>query len=624
MTAQPTAVAVSEADAAAALPYPGEDPAALDTVAARITGAIVALAGAAETVDAVRSALPAAWVGAAARTGAAEVDRVRSALDDGAERLYQARSALFRCADRLREVRVSVDRLRIDWRRAEGSVRALEQALTTVVEPTQRPVLADQHRAGVVRRGLAVSGGAAAVARADAATLDCRSALAATISGDEVYVPGRGVITADLGAALGTASMVSDDHFRAVLARLDDDAARWAALGSSAQAFALATAGPLPAANGNPAMLAAWWSSRNWAEQQAVVHDVPGAVGATDGLPTSIRDQANRLVLDLRDRQIQQALDAGDPTLAGIAPAATTPTGAAAPGDRALATAMALGLLRQEQTRIADLRARLAAPVGQPLLLMAVDTAGRGRAVVAVGDPDTAQHVATYVPGTGSDLGGLQSELDRVRAWTEGVGATGGGSTAGVVWLGYDSPPGLSAAAYDAYADTGAPALIAYQQGLRAAHQGAPARNVVIGHSYGALVVAAASTGGHVLDADGILLVGPVGLEVDTVTDLHLEGVPPEDMGDRVVSMLHRNDLISLTGVVHGGVPYSSSFGARVVVTDAVGGLDGWDLLGGGGAVLWDLVSDGLDAHGAYQDPGSVEQRVTSAFIAGRLRFPPR
>lgn len=614
---------VSAAESVAALPYPGEEPDAVDAVADRITDAILLLATLVDTMDGVRTALPDAWLGTAARAGSAEVERIRRALDDGTERLYRARSALFGCADGLRSIRAGVDQLRHDWRRDEGTVRALDHALAVTTDPAQHAVLADQRRAADVRRGLAVRGGQAAVTRADERTLTCRSALTATVSGALVFVPGRGVVPADLGTALGTGTLVGDDHLRSGFAGPDADETRWAALGENAQAFALVTAGPFPPAGG-PTRLAAWWTSRSWAEQQAVLHADPRAVGSTDGLPVTARDQANRLVLDGRERQIQAALDAGDPVRAGVVIDPLDP--GVYLGGAALARGLALGALRREQDTIGLVRSELGSLRSQPLYLIDADLTGRGRAVVSIGNPDTAAHVATYVPGAASDVDGLGGELDRVQAWADGTAEFTARSTAGVVWLGYDSPRDVIEAAHDSYADAGAPALVAFQQGLRAAHQGAPSRNVVIGHSYGALTVAAASTGGNVLAADGLLLIAPVGLEVGSVTDLHLDGVPPEEMGDRVVSMLHRNDLIQASTVAHPGVPYDSAFGARVIVTDPYGSADDglwrWDLTGVTGAV--DGILDAVGAHGDYQQPGSVEQRLASAFLAGELRFGPR
>lgn len=612
-------VRVAAAEGAAALPYPGDEPPAVTAAADRLFDAAQQLDALRDALSDARNALPGAWRGAAATTGATEVDTVRTALDDGIGRLYQARGALLNAADQLAAVRGDIDVIRSDWCRAEGSVRAADLLLGLAVDPVASAALHEVRREADGRRQLAVAGWAAAVARSDSVAAGCSAALQASVSGPPVYRAGRGVVTADLGGVLGTERMISDDFFRSNLVRATDDGSAWAALGSSAQQFALAAAGELPA-TGSPASVAAWWNSRSPTEQQAVLHADPQAVGAADGIPADTRNQANLLYLDRRAQTVAAALDAADPTLAGVAWSWSGPTGPS-PADEAVGLATGLAVLRHEGEAIARLRSQLQTPRSQPVYLLAVDPVGRGEAVIAIGNPDTADDVATYVPGTGSDLEGLGGDLDRVQAWADGTQELSSSSTAVVAWLGYESPPGLTAAAHDTYADAAAPALVAFQQGLRASHQGQPSRNTVVAHSYGAMVVSAAASGDRSLAADRLVLVGATGMEVGSVVDLHLDEVPPEDMSARVFAIRHENDPIRFTTMVHGDSPYDAAFGTSVTITDPVAvSLDSfappdWPLAIG----LW--AGSELTAHSAYQEPGTAEQQLISSIIAG---VPPR
>jgi pimeloyl-ACP methyl ester carboxylesterase len=62
-----------------------------------------------------------------------------------------------------------------------------------------------------------------------------------------------------------------------------------------------------------------------------------------------------------------------------------------------------------------------------------------------------------------------------------------------------------------------------FQDGLRASHEGPPARQTVLGHSYGSLVVGtAAATPG--LAADSVVFVGSPGVGVDSASRLHVPG----------------------------------------------------------------------------------------------------
>ena len=129
MTGSVSPQPVPWAEGAAALPYPGDDPAAVETVAARLFDTAQHLARAGDALFDARTALPGAWRGTAADTGDAEMVLVRGALDEGTGRLYRARGALFDVADALTAARDEVDRLRHDWLSAEGQVRALREAI---------------------------------------------------------------------------------------------------------------------------------------------------------------------------------------------------------------------------------------------------------------------------------------------------------------------------------------------------------------------------------------------------------------------------------------------------------------------------------------------------------------
>ncbi len=626
MTAPVEHGTVSWAEGAAALPYPGDDPTAVETVAARLFDTAQHLARTGDALFDARTALPAAWRGTAADTGDAELSRVRTAVDEGTGRLYRARGALFDVADTLTAARLEVDRLRVGWLAAEGEVRGLR--LTIQLAGAAGTGLQDALRLAELRRDGVVADWRDVVARVDAGAAAATRTLLATISGAPVFRAGRGTVTGDLGSALGTDGMVSDDVFRSGLRRAPDADTAWAGLGPAAQAFGLAAAGPLPA---SPAARAVWWRGRSWTEQQAVLHADPGAVGAADGLPAAIRHQANLLALQRREAALDAALAVGDPALAGrpvTVDAARYGRGygisAGVDSDEhatAAATAMALAALRTEKATITAVRTQLSTPRSRPLYLLAVDPAGRGTAVVAIGDPDGAAAVATYVPGTGSDAGTLGAELDRADAWGSGAAEFGTHDVSTIAWIGYAAPSDVGVAAFDASADAAAAALVGFQQGLRVAHRGRPARATVVAHSYGGLVVAAAATGGRSLAADQLVLVASTGLEVDAVSDLRLDGVPAAEMGERVHAVRHENDAIRHTEPVHGGDPYDPAFGAEVTITGARTVMPAW-------WEAFDVLPDPLDAwdavaaHSAYQEPGSVEQRLISAEIVGRPGVP--
>ncbi|MFI5935678.1 alpha/beta hydrolase [Actinoplanes sp. NPDC051494] len=211
-----------------------------------------------------------------------------------------------------------------------------------------------------------------------------------------------------------------------------------------------------------------WWERLGPAQRDQALATHPGRLGSLDGIPAAARDRANRLLLD-------------------------------------------------EEGQLA---ARLAAGDGPRAYLMGVDPAGDGRAVVALGDPDRAGAVLTHVPGMTADLASFDGELARAeRVAVRAAEMAPQSATSTIMWLGYDAPDGIVQAASPAQAISGADGLRRFQDGLRATHQGGPARQTVLGHSYGSLVVgeAAARPG---LAADSVVFVGSPGVGVDSAAEL--------------------------------------------------------------------------------------------------------
>lgn len=157
-----------------------------------------------------------------------------------------------------------------------------------------------------------------------------------------------------------------------------------------------------------------------------------------------------------------------------------------------------------------------------PHQLLSFDPAGDGRLVEVLGDLGRAQHLAVFVPGTGSDLARYSSSFDRMLPF-----ARADPSLAVVLWQNadhpdqpFDDPPVLAvphlgqlpdqlvryvrehvfAAALRDSADVAGPVLAADVAGLRVAAPVAAADLTVLGHSYGGSIVGSAEAHGMVAD----------------------------------------------------------------------------------------------------------------------------
>ncbi|GAA0503063.1 hypothetical protein GCM10011581_27010 [Saccharopolyspora subtropica] len=314
-----------------------------------------------------------------------------------------------------------------------------------------------------------------------------------------------------------------------------------------------------------PAAVHAMWTSLSASQRADLIDRYPQMVGNTNGVPVVFRDEANRRLLatsreDVRSkleeiRQAQRQLsDPKDPMARQLAEQVTQ--------------------LNEALDGITDLETSLGQ--SEKYLIGFDPTAdSRGRAIVAHGNPDTADHVMTYVPGTFSDLGGVNGDLNNNQAIYDRAQqlAPPGQKVATIVWEGYESPPNLGEAASEHYANNAKQDLSDFQQGLRVTHEGQPSHNTILGHSYGSTVVGYASRD-HGVYADDIAFLGSPGVGVDHAHDL---GVPPE----HVWSGTSEADAIKYAGVPplfdeldgiddqrFGISPSDPSFGAQTIPTD--------------------------------------------------------
>ncbi|MFU8871820.1 alpha/beta hydrolase [Micromonospora sp. SL4-19] len=265
-----------------------------------------------------------------------------------------------------------------------------------------------------------------------------------------------------------------------------------------------------PSSGAGPAEVSRWWAGLTPAERRWLVGHEPARIGCLDGVPVTARDQANRLLLAGQ----REELAARRRRLLGPLP----------PGPAELARLARLARVDAALRGLDALGGRLAAPGAPRAYLLGLDPAGDGRAVVALGNPDRAGAVLTYVPGMTADLADAPGELGRAARVLDRCAALGPGEeTAAVLWLDYDAPDFLPEAARARQAEDAGPALHRFQEGLRASHEGPPARHTVLGHSYGSVVVGTAARD-HGLSADALVFVGSPGVGVRHAGEL---GVPP-------------------------------------------------------------------------------------------------
>lgn len=390
-------------------------------------------------------------------------------------------------------------------------------------------------------------------------------------------------LAAALAALLDSAAM-ADRRFAAALRELAPDAIRpgldrWADAVDDGAAVALLAridARDIPSA-ASPDTVRAWWAGLDDGARQRFLVGCPAVLGKLDGLPASVRDRANRLLLHAAEAGLGRELRAAEAALAQA--------GARNGGGPALVSR--IGDLRRRLAGAEALRGHLESAAHRygPTYLLAFDPdgdyaaggRGRGRAVIAVGNPDHARHTAVFVPGMGVGIGAAGDELARVADLRAAAQAkTGTPDVAAVAWIGYDTPDRLAQALDPRYAERAAPHLGRFTAGLRAAHGPGAHHLTVIGHSYGSLVVGEAAQTGPGLGADDIVVVGSPGVHATRATQL---GTAP---GHVWVGRAHGDPVPGLGAMTYaspvtGTTPTDPAFGANRFTTDgAVGHSDYW------------------------------------------------
>jgi hypothetical protein len=349
-----------------------------------------------------------------------------------------------------------------------------------------------------------------------------------------------------------------------------------------------------PTDDASPDQVHAWWAALTPTQQLAVSLLQSKDVGNRDGVAAWGRDLANRTQLPLLREQLQRQLD--DAT-SGEHP--YDPYG---------------GGFYIEPAEAQQLRNKLAALDtvqevldlgGRQLLVLDGDSGEQLHAAVAVGDVDTADHVAVFTPGftttVQDSLPGIDEDMAALKSRAERDSFRHGnapGAVAAVSWLGYDAPqwdgvafPSQSVASDD-LARKGGEDLARFYSGINASRDTDP-HLTALGHSYGS------TTTGFALQHDGTgvddaIVFGSPGVGTSERDDLHV----PQDHLYRIEA--RRDPVADL-----------AAFGLDPTWLDGVDGLSAKD-----SEVDGEQLREST-GHSEYLDDGTTSQHNIAVTVAG-------
>jgi Alpha/beta hydrolase len=253
-----------------------------------------------------------------------------------------------------------------------------------------------------------------------------------------------------------------------------------------------------------------WWNGRSPEQQQWMVANRPDWVRNLDGIPTVARNDANRTWMVGERARLQAELDKERKI---------APYGVGA--DRLRAKIRDLDSISKTLSETPN------------SLLIGLDTSGfNTKAIVSVGNPDTADNVSVTVPGMGSQVNagstveGMVREgaLMRSEAMTQlELAGKGDQTVATVAWLGYDTPRWLDQASSDSLAEEGAPVLNTYLQSLDVTTTEPDQHLTLVGHSYGSLTSGLALADGANSVVDDYLAYGSPGFYAMDEADVGMQ-----------------------------------------------------------------------------------------------------
>ena len=356
----------------------------------------------------------------------------------------------------------------------------------------------------------------------------------------------------------------------------------------------------LLAAPPEASVVSAWWTLLDPTQRATLAAATPRLVGNLDGVPLAQRSRAN-------ENYLRESLAEANRALAGHLSATE----------------------RSAQTRLVAMLTQVSLALhpsdgGPKRSLVLLDTAGSGRAAIALGNPDTADYIGYLVPGMNYQVepqmvnwttvaddvyreqaavlavhAGAPATAQRASVSTPATPATGTSvrlvtgypdaaatpakTIATIAWIGYEAPDLFSVGGRDR-AVAGATFLETSWAGVRASRGGDQPFISVFAHSYGSTVSLMALANGSV-EVDALVVVGSPGSEIQSADRLKVAN------GNVFVGKADWDPAVN--SAFFGSDPGASSYGARAL-----------GVSGAADAVTGDWL-DGSFGHNDYFKPGS-------------------
>ena len=406
-----------------------------------------------------------------------------------------------------------------------------------------------------------------------------------------------------------------------------------------------------PQPNWTPSQNAAWWKSLSYEQQQFLINRRPDDIRHLDGLPAVARDRANKHALDgylhadgtyragafeESKEELSAATEEYNKAKKEYLKAASETSTNHIPADLREKYRKATERMRVAQEHYDDLaairrqtndteRAKSGLPPAYLLDFNYDEKYQRTTAIVSSGNPDTATHVSTLVPGIGTnvrgDLGYYMEFNERLRKQTAYAGIDPN-NVATISYLGYVAPKNegvdLIQATDIRYADRAAPKLARFEEGLRASAEANNHNfvNTLIGHSYGSTTSGKSMTLVAPGTVDRFIMCGSPGSGVQSIDEynvpkehVYVSSIPTHDSVqdlNALASSGYGKDPRNLDGITH--LSGDATDSADYWVNKKVPGISRW----------WTDVTHSFEHHMDYFDEGTRTSQDFANIVAGK------
>lgn len=303
-----------------------------------------------------------------------------------------------------------------------------------------------------------------------------------------------------------------------------------------------------PAADLTPLQAGEYWDALSPEQKGFVLSRHPAWVGNVDGIPAAVRDEANRAMIPIERARLEAEQKRLEDTIDDRLFGATFTNEDA----ELWYVEQKLKDLDAIENSLSQANPNTGQPRDLKLMLLDMTSGERGHAAVAVGDPDTADHVSVTTPGLGTtvngSLDGMIREASNLKTEAENqLDFTNRSATVSTIaWIGYDTPNftgpgnfdtargGLDVAD-DSRADAAAGDLANFYRGVDAASTTLDPHITALGHSYGSVVTSHALQSSQSAGVDEAVFYGSPGLgDAGTVATINA-GTLGLDRGDAYV-----------------------------------------------------------------------------------------